>query len=423
MTSAQNPWLTVARSLARASSLCCLMSCGNSAAVNSGAGGSKGAGGSTDAGGSINSGAGGASATGGTIGAAGANGVGVSGTAGASETAGGTTAGTAGLSGATPGGAGASGAASAPDKGTGGTSGAGLGGSSSGGASGTCPATVLKPGDSNRTLKVGTLSRTYVLHLPTGYAGNEPLPVVIDFHGLGGTGSQQEDSNGWRSKADSGGFIMLYPDSYNSNHSWNAGDCCEDAQQNQIDDVGFIKAMIQQIEGLACVDPKRIYASGCSNGGGMTFKVACDLADIVAAAAPVDFECVYGGPPSSPSCQGCKPARPIPITQFTNTGDTRLVPYDGGLTTLNTDCPPGASCTGMAFSSAPANFSTWQQIDGCTGSTSPLAGHAVCSTNASCQGGAQVSLCVQQGGSHCGNYSALGIVDIAWEMFQKESLP
>ena len=199
--------------------------------------------------------------------------------------------------------------------------------------------------------------------------------------------------------------------------------CCQDAQKNQIDDVAFTKAMIQQIEGVACVDTKRVYATGCSNGGGMTFKASCDMADTFAAGAPVDFECVYGGSTSAPSCEGCKPKRPISITQFTNTGDTTLVPYNGGLTSFAADCPPGQACTGMAFPSAQANFSTWQQIDGCTGSTMPLSGHAACTTNSACQGGAQVSLCVQQGGSHCGNYSSLGIVDVAWEQFQKESLP
>jgi polyhydroxybutyrate depolymerase len=278
-------------------------------------------------------------------------------------------------------------------------------------------------GVSIQSVMVGTLSRTYVLHIPTGYTGTKPLPLVIDFHPLGGTGSGQESSNGWKAKADSVGFIMAYPNSYSSNNSWNVGFCCEDAQKNQIDDVGFTRAMIQQIEGIACVDTKRVYATGCSNGGGMTFKAACDLADIIAAGAPVDFECVYGGSTSSPSCEGCKPARPISITQFTNTGDTTLVPYNGGLTSFAADCPPNMSCTGMAFPSAQANFSTWQTIDGCTGSTSPLAGHSVCTTNMSCQGSSQVSLCVQQGGSHCGNYTTLGIVDIAWEMFQKESLP
>jgi polyhydroxybutyrate depolymerase len=303
------------------------------------------------------------------------------------------------------------------------TGGKATGGSATGGGSSTCPSPALAAGDSNRTVTVGSLNRTYVLHIPTGYTGTKAVPMVIDFHPLGGTGSGWEGSNPWKAKADANGFIMAYPDSYNSNNSWNAGMCCQNAQQNSIDDVGFARALVKQVEAIACVDPKRIYATGCSNGGGMTYKVACDAADIIAAAAPVDFRCVYGGTTASPSCQGCSPSRPISITHFDNTGDTSLVPYNGGMTSFAADCPPNQTCTGMGFPSAAANFTTWQTIDQCTGSTSALSGHSACQANSACQGSAQVTMCVQQGGSHCGNYSSLGIVDIAWEMFQKESLP
>jgi len=198
--------------------------------------------------------------------------------------------------------------------------------------------------------------------------------------------------------------------------------CCMDAQQNQIDDVGFTKALIEHLSGIACVDAKRIYATGCSNGGGMTYKVACDLADTIAGAAPVDFRCVYGGSTDAPSCEGCMPSRPISITHFDNTGDNSLVPYNGGLTSFPADCPPGQACTGMGFPSAAENFATWQQIDECTGSASALEGHTECQTNDSCGGDTQVTMCVQQGGSHCGNYSSLGIVDTAWELFEQQSL-
>ena len=430
-----------ARSFAMISFLFCVASCGTSA-VDGGTGGSgTGGTGGTQAGtagitGSAGTtGAAGSVGAGGTTGAAGTTGVGggAAGSVGAGGAAGttgeggrggalgtgGSGAGGRGGSSAGAGGGGRGGAAGSGAAGRGGTTGTGGG---SGGATGTCPATVASAGDSTKNVMVGTLNRSYVLHIPSGYNGSKPLPLVIDFHPLGGTGSGQENSNGWKAKADSVGFIMAYPNSYNSNNSWNVGFCCQDAQKNQIDDVGFTRAMIQQIETIACVDTKRIYATGCSNGGGMTYKAACDLADIIAGAAPVDFRCVYGGSTQSPSCEGCKPARPISITHFDNTGDTALVPYNGGTTSFAADCPPNMSCVGMAFPSAQANFSSWQTIDGCTGSTSGLSGHSTCTTNMSCQQNAQVTMCVQQGGSHCGNYSSLGIVDIAWEMFQKQSL-
>jgi polyhydroxybutyrate depolymerase len=280
----------------------------------------------------------------------------------------------------------------------------------------------MKSGDSNQSVTVGAASRTYILHIPTGYTGTKPLPLVVDFHALGGNGSGQKGLSHWDTKGDSNMFITAFPDSAsNGGNGWNVGMCCQSAQSNQVDDVGFTRAMIKQIEGMACVDPKRIYASGCSNGGGMTYKVACDMADVFAAGAPVDFRCVYGGTTASPSCAGCNPARPISIIHFDNTGDTSLVPYNGGMTSFAADCPPNQSCTGMGFPSAAANFPTGQTLDQCTGSTAPTPGS--CATNSSCQGGTEVMICVRSGGSHCGNYDALKIVDTAWTEFQKLSLP
>ena len=276
----------------------------------------------------------------------------------------------------------------------------------------------MKSGDS--TQKVG--SRSFILHIPTGYTGDKPLPLVIDFHALGGNGSGQKGLSHWDQKGDQEGFITAFPDSAsNASNGWNVGMCCQSAQSNKVDDVGFTRDMIEAIEGMACVDPKRIYVSGCSNGGGMSYKAACDLADIVAAAAPVDFRCVYGGTTANPDCTGCKPARPISIIHFDNTGDTALVPYNGGMTSFAADCPPNSSCTGMGFPSATANFDTWQSLDGCTGTTAPKTGG--CASNTNCEGGTEVMMCVASGGSHCGNYGTLKIVDTAWAEFQKLSLP
>ena len=398
---------------------------------------SPGTGGKTESGGSGGSGNGGKTGTGGSVGTGetttgegGKTGTGGSGSGGVTGTGGKTsTGGKTGTGGSGDGGTtGEGGGKTGGTTGKGGTT--GLGGSkpdaaappvdsgSSGGSTGTCPATVMKSGDSNQ--KVG--SRTYILHIPTGYAGTKPVPLVIDFHALGGTGSQQQGLSGWDKKGDKEGFITAFPDSAsNGGNGWDVGMCCQDAQKNKVDDVSFTRDMIKAIEEMACVDTKRIYVSGCSNGGGMSYKTACDLADVVAAAAPVDFRCVYGGTTASPSCDGCKPARPISIIHFDNTGDTSLVPYNGGMTSFAADCPPNSSCTGMGFPSATDNFNTWQKLDGCTGTTAPKTGG--CATNSDCQGGTEVMMCVRSGGSHCGNYSALNIVDTAWTEFQKLSLP
>ena len=133
-----------------------------------GNGGATGSGGTTGTGGATSSG--GATGKGGATGTGGATGVG----------------GTTGAGGA---------------KGSGGTIGSG----GTGGNAATCPATVLTAGDHNEATTSGGESRTFIVHVPTGYTGNTRVPVVLDFHPLGGTGSSQEGSSGWKAQCDSVG--------------------------------------------------------------------------------------------------------------------------------------------------------------------------------------------------------------------------
>jgi polyhydroxybutyrate depolymerase len=282
-----------------------------------------------------------------------------------------------------------------------------MGSGSAGGA--TCPVTATaKPGETNESIMVGGMNRTYVLHIPPKYDGKTPLPVIFDYHPLGGTGSSQKSLSGWGTLADDKGIIVVWPDGIGN--SWNVGRCCSTAQSQKIDDVAFTKAILTALEKQACIDAKRVYATGCSNGGGMAFKIACDAANVIAAVAPVDFDCVTGAA-ANPSCGSCMPARPISELQFRGTSDT-AVPYAGG-----------SGPAGTLFPGAEENFSEWKDINQCTGSAAPLADHAACSTYPTCEGGVQTVLCTVQNGTHCGNYKSFDIINIAWEMFQKETLP
>jgi hypothetical protein len=152
-------------------------------------GGGAGNGGTVGAAGTGAPGTGGASA--GTAGAAGGAGTGVAGSSGRG--------GTTGLAGRGGTGGGAAGAN-------------GTGGGAAGAAGSQCPSTATAvPGESNKSIMVGTLMRTYLLHIPTGYTGKTPLPVVFDFHGLGGSGSSQKGLSGWATLGDSKGFITVFP--------------------------------------------------------------------------------------------------------------------------------------------------------------------------------------------------------------------
>ena len=105
-----------------------------------------------------------------------------------------------------------------------------------------------------------------------------------------------------------------------------------------------MKAIITNLSTDACIDTKRVYASGCSNGGAMSYRLACEAADVIAGVAPVDFDCVVGG-----RCASCTPARPITEVQFRGTNDT-AVPYSGAM----------------------PNFTRWGQINMCTGTAAAL---------------------------------------------------
>jgi polyhydroxybutyrate depolymerase len=276
------------------------------------------------------------------------------------------------------------------------------------------------------------MSRTFVVHVPPSAKLTGPLPVVFDFHPLGGTGARQEMASGWGTKCDSVGCIAVFPDSAtNGGAGWNVGYCCQGAQSNKVDDVQFTRDMIKWLEANTCVDPKRVYASGCSNGGGMSYMLACNAADVIAAVAPVDFRCITGTEPASASsvtatnntaCT-CTLPRPISVTAFDEGQDMSIVPYNGGQTVVAADCPPGGNCKAFIFPGAQVNVDTWAHFDSCTGSATTDPNNSICKTYTSCAANTEVTLCTAPSGNHCGSYALAKIVDTAWGMFQSEALP
>jgi polyhydroxybutyrate depolymerase len=388
-----------------------------------GTGGKLGSGGTVASGGTVSD-SGGRKSSGGAVGSGGQTSTG--GQAGNTGLAGGT-----GTTGGAPssGGAGSGGSTTPPPADSG----------SAGGGSGTCPTTVLTAGDHNESITSGGESRTFIVHIPTGYTGSTPAPAIIDFHPLGGSGSGQEGSSGWKAKCDSVGCIGVFPDSSKSkasDNSWNAGYCCDNAEKNQVDDVQFARDIIKWLETNTCVDEKRIYASGGSNGGGMTYRMACDASDVIAAVAPVDFRCVTGKDPlanagqvtatnnTACSCPNLK--RPITVVAWDESADTSIVPYGGGQTPqLATDCPPGGSCVGIGFTSAQVNAQTWADFSTCTGSAATDPDNSLCKTWSTCGSNTTVSLCSTTSGGHLAVYSNASAkwTDMAWNKLKTQSLP
>lgn len=310
---------------------------------------------------------------------------------------------------------------------------------STAGASGTCPtSTTLKVGDNKASVTSGGESRTFIVRLPSGYTGTTPAPAIIDFHPLGGNGSGQEGSSGWKAKCDSVGCISVYPDSSSKagDSSWNAGYCCDNAEKDKIDDVQFARDIIKYLQANTCVDSKRIYASGGSNGGGMTYRMACEASDVIAAVAPVDFRCVTGSDPlanaskvtasSNTACNCPNLKRPITVVAWDEAADTSIVPYAGGQTPqLATDCPASGSCVGIGFTSAEVNAETWAAFSSCTGSPTTDPDNSLCKTWTSCEGNTTVSLCSTTSGGHLAVYSNASAkwTDMAWNRLKTQSLP
>lgn len=356
-----------------------------------------------------NSGAGGSSA-GGTAGDGAA--AGHVGGAGAAGTQAGGTSGRGGGSGAEAGHSGAAGSAGgAGSAGVAGQGGAGTGGATngnagttgtggSGGATVTCPSPALAGGDINQTVQVGSVSRTYILHVPSAYKGTAPVPLVVDFHPLGGSGSQEEGSSPYKAQTDPEGVVTAYPNGQSgpSGAAWNVGPCCV----ANVDDVAFARALVAQVETKACIDPKRVYAVGFSMGGGMSHYVACHAADLFAAVAPASFDLL------EENQAGCTPPRPIAELSFRSSNDT-VVPYAGGASSLVSGMP-------VTFLGAMGTFQKWAQIDGCTGSPTAVDSND-CQYYTSCGAGVQVGLCTMNTGHAPGNAS------IGWPFIKKYTLP
>lgn len=205
-----------------------------------------------------------------------------------------------------------------------------------------------------RTLKVGALSRTYSLHVPPQLPHDKAAALVLVFHGGGGTPVYAERESKFSDLADREGFLVAYPEGIGK--SWNDGRGVQTivAQRDNIDDLAFIAALLDDVAQSCKLDPKRVFATGISNGGIFSHYLAANLAARIAAIAPV-----AGGLPE-PLSHKFNPGQPVSVLFLQGTADP-LVPYDGGYVT-----PPGAGKRGQIVSTDAA-VKLWTGRDGCQG--------------------------------------------------------
>jgi polyhydroxybutyrate depolymerase len=210
----------------------------------------------------------------------------------------------------------------------------------------------LSANDSRRTITLEGIERTYLVHIPNSSTNNqEAMPVVLAFHGGGGNAENQMRVSNFNPLADEKGFIVAYPNGNGRLEdkllTWNGGACCGYAVTNNIDDVGFVRALIVDLQTLVNIDEKRIYATGLSNGGIFSYRLACDASDLIAAIAPVSGTLNY---------TGCSPREPVSVIDFHGTADEN-VPYDGGV--------GSKSISGVQFASAKDSIGFWINFDQC----------------------------------------------------------
>lgn len=264
-----------------------------------------------------------------------------------------------------------------------------------------CPSVASKPGDASHSLVVGSTTRSYLLHLPSEYKGEKPAPLVIDFHGIGASAAEERTDSPYPELLDPEGVVMAFPEGLKgpAGTAWNVGPCCV----ADVDDVGFARAIVEDVRKRACIDARRVYAVGVLTGGGMAHYVACRAADVFAAVAPAAFDLL------AENADDCSPSRAISVVSFRGTADTR-VPYEGGASSV----VPGMPVT---FLGARATLDRWAQIDGCSGAASAEDGQG-CMRYSTCRDGAEVVLCTTEGGRE-----EPGKPSIAWPILKRHALP
>jgi polyhydroxybutyrate depolymerase len=287
-------------------------------------------------------------------------------------------------------------------------------------------AALLGSGDHVRTVSVGPLERSYRVHVPATVDSRRPTPVVVAFHGGGANADNMVAFSGLDKKSEEAGFIVVYPNGtgrLKKMLTFNGGNCCGYAASNKVDDVEFTRKILDDLATAVNIDPKRVFATGMSNGGIMAYRLASELSDRVAAIAPV------GGPMGT---DAVTPRRAVSVIHMHGTSD-EFAPFRGG---------KGRGVSGTDFQSVERSVQTWVKANGCAPEpvvtkvpdTVQDGTSVVRTTYGSCKDGAEVVLVAIEGGGHTwpGREPGLRVLgkstrnisanDLMWEFFEKHPM-
>jgi polyhydroxybutyrate depolymerase len=187
--------------------------------------------------------------------------------------------------------------------------------------SGCLPYLYTPAGTQVVTTRTDGQQREYLLYVPASYSPESPAPLVITIHGFSQWPGHQAWLSRWNQLAEEKGVIVAYPSGTGFPKRWAMGGS-NGMTFDSAPDVAFLRRMIGEIASQYRIDATRIYVNGLSNGGGMTYILACELADHIAAVG------VVAGGIIEP-VEGCHPSRPVPVIAFHGSAD-KIVPYAGG---------------------------------------------------------------------------------------------
>jgi polyhydroxybutyrate depolymerase len=284
---------------------------------------------------------------------------------------------------------------------------------------------VTKP--EKRTLSIDGRERSYLLYIPELATPPKAWPVVLAMHGSGVDAASMMSFCGLHEKADQAGFVAVFPNGSGRREdalTWNAGSCCGHAANKKVDDVGFFRALLDELARQFPLDATRVYATGMSAGGMMTYRLAVEIPERLAAIAPV----------CGPICVNDPPRMPMPVMHFHGTAD-EYAPFAGGL--------GPRSVSNVDFHSVEHTVQVWVKANGCppvptVSSEGDHVGDGTSITRkvyAPGASGADVVLYAIEGAGHTwpgrqpripvlgkstGNLSAN---DMMWEFFQRHARP
>ncbi len=277
-----------------------------------------------------------------------------------------------------------------------------------------------KPSGSQRfsgSIIVDEQTRTYNIVLPSNYNEQQNFSMIIGMHGGASNAEQFESNSQLTDKANAEGFIIVYPNGTGRLQTWNGGRCCGSAATENVDDIKFISMLIDKLTAEYKIDPKRIYATGHSNGGIMSYRLACELSNKIAAIAPNASTMEMITP--------CMPSRAVPILHMHSKLDEN-VPYEGGY---------GVGISNAYFYPLDSVFTVWASNNGCNPVPQTIVKDNYTEKKwVDCDGNAVIDYYLTNDGSHSwpgaggsltGNPSstAINANDLLWEFFKNHRLP